>query len=63
MSSHAKGKECSTCRPGIADYIRAHLDAQQRRANGEKQTQCPECGRWCWPHQFVQVREEEKRPS
>lgn len=33
-------------------YLRASEDADNRMANGERQSQCHVCGYWFWPHEF-----------
>ncbi len=43
---------CSTCKPSDLSYLEAHHDAQQRIKRGERQSRCPECGLWRWPHEL-----------
>lgn len=34
--------------PRRLGYIEAHLDAERRLENGERQKWCPACGKWQW---------------
>ena len=47
-----KLKLCSGCKSQYLGYMQAHEEARQRMAKGERQTRCPVCGLWKWPHEL-----------
>lgn len=49
---HYVHPDCEECKPEVLDYLAWHAKADERMAEGLKQTYCRRCKRYRWPQEI-----------